>query len=1161
MKEPPDVDVRIKLIHGGLTNVATPIAIGARYESIPFAGSTGAFDRKLGGWMTRAADLGIISSSLGHLFTIDVAQYLATSDIKAKTLILAGLGEPARFAQDGLRFVVSNVFTTVKTMGEDKFATTLLGTRRKEMSVADALRGFLLGIMDGYDRLLAFADVVPGDRDALLRAASRPLDLLLVHADEEQGKAIGNELNALIRDRSIQRLNLTVTRGKPVDPDEAPEKDNANAAPIDPPVGFMRVTRSKSSERSSPSGKGSADRLPYETFQFSALSERAVVPQRDVDVTTRLLNDMAERLTQRASAQEGDHSRLGCYFANTVVPDDFRRLLEGPASLTIEVDEASANYPWEMIAQARFSKTSFVSHDIALSRQFRSLLSPPQTSPPPLNNRLKILIIADPATGLLSLPGARREALAIVDVLEKARIGWQGIYDIQAEVRIGSSVDEQAKQIAKALNGKGDWLNARVCDPLELAMLIVNDQQDIIHYAGHGVAEQSSGLNGWLLSSDCVLSARDIFRVRQVPRLVFANACFTSRTSDYNEMRRQMTGLAQAFFARGIGNFVGAGWAVDDACAEECARWFYARLFGLRSPDAAICDSATATIGDALRRARERAYQYDPMSSSWGAYQHYGNPNDRLVAYQSPPSGGGRRGSQSGRRARAAKADGGASTGAAAGVRPTVQSPSAAGPASAAQPERDLVYVNGIDFETGQYAVPPQPVEDVARLIFKAPRVGTFDETRDGTQSFAAPFGIDFERPSEAGWGVVFHPQTPQDVRDALAPLIEHRRLQAAGSVQELEFRPGEQTREWYARHNVSPGTVDPSRVPYYLLLVGGPELIPFEFQYLLCIDYAVGRLAFDTAAEYRQYVNSLISYETTKAVPNAREIVYWGTRHPNDPATDLSATMLIDPLANGMAGGGLLQTPVHADPKVNFKPRLLAANSATKANLLGVLHQARPPAFVFTASHGVQLNSGQTAQAATQGALLCQDWTGFGSMKPAHVLAAADVADDARVHGVVAMIFACFGAGTPDNDQFLKDLSTAGSAPTLAPKPFVSALPRRLLTHPNGSALAVIGHVDRAWGYSIRTPKTAGPQILTFRNSIGYMLSGAPVGHTLSNQFSARFTALSTLLLNATSPTTPAALRLPDKDLVSAWIERNDAQNYVLLGDPAVRIRAEALV
>ena len=94
--------------------------------------------------------------------------------------------------------------------------------------------------------------------------------------------------------------------------------------------------------------------------------------------------------------------------------------------------------------------------------------------------------------------------------------------------------------------------------------------------------------------------------------------------------------------------------------------------------------------------------------------------------------------------------------------------------------------------------------------------------------------------------------------------------------------------------------------------------------------------------------------------------------------------------------------------------------------------------------------------------------------MKAEHFLAAADVADDANVNGMVALLFACFGAGTPDADQFLMDLSQAGTAPPLAPKPFIAALPRRLLAHPNGSALAVIGHIDRAWGFSIQAPKVS---------------------------------------------------------------------------------------
>jgi Peptidase family C25 len=488
--------------------------------------------------------------------------------------------------------------------------------------------------------------------------------------------------------------------------------------------------------------------------------------------------------------------------------------------------------------------------------------------------------------------------------------------------------------------------------------------------------------------------------------------------------------------------------------------------------------------------------------------------------------------------------------------------PQTAAPQTGApQPLKELVYVNGINFETGQYAVPPQPIDEIAKRIFQRPGLDKFSDVHaEHDRSFGVPFGVDLDQPPQAGWGIIFHPDTPQDVRAALAPLVAHRRQQIGDLVKELDYRRDEQMRDWYRRHGVSPGAVDPAIVPYYLVLIGGPELIPFEFQYLLGVDYAVGRLTFDTAGEYERYVRSVIAYETARTIPNGREIAYWGTRHPGDSATNLSAALLIDPLANGLADGGLLKVPIHADPKVNYQRKLMAADSATKANLLDLLHQAKPPAMLFTASHGMQLRSGQSAQATTQGALLCQDWTTFGSVKPSHILAAADVLDDANVNGMVAMIFACFGAGTPDADQFLMDLSQAGNAPTLAPKPFISALPRRLLTHPNGSALAVIGHIDRAWAYSIQAPKTAGPQILAFRNSLGFLMTGMPVGYVLSGQFSSRFSALSAALLSATSPTAPPAIRLPDRDLVTAWIQRNDAQNYVLLGDPAVRIRADVL-
>src|SRR5439155_7131996 len=96
------------------------------------------------------------------------------------------MGEPGRFAQDDLRFLSSNITVAVKEMGYDQFATPLLGTRRNEIPIGDAIRGLLEGILDGYERFRAIANSVTDDRERLRRAGQRPLYLVLVESNEDQ---------------------------------------------------------------------------------------------------------------------------------------------------------------------------------------------------------------------------------------------------------------------------------------------------------------------------------------------------------------------------------------------------------------------------------------------------------------------------------------------------------------------------------------------------------------------------------------------------------------------------------------------------------------------------------------------------------------------------------------------------------------------------------------------------------------------------------------------------------------------------------------------------------------------------------------------------------------------------------------------------------------
>ena len=75
---------------------------------------------------------------------------------------------------------------------------------------------------------------------------------------------------------------------------------------------------------------------------------------------------------------------------------------------------------------------------------------------------------------------------------------------------------------------------------------------------------------------------------------------------------------------------------------------------------------------------------------------------------------------------------------------------------------QELVFVNGIDFDTGAYAVRPRSVEDLANEVRHNPGATTVGELHGETpQSFGLPYGVDFDRLEDAGWGIVFQEDTP----------------------------------------------------------------------------------------------------------------------------------------------------------------------------------------------------------------------------------------------------------------------------------------------------------------------------------------------------------------------------------------------------------------
>jgi hypothetical protein len=225
--------------------------------------------------------------------------------------------------------------------------------------------------------------------------------------------------------------------------------------------------------------------------------------------------------------------------------------------------------------------------------------------------------------------------------------------------------------------------------------------------------------------------------------------------------------------------------------------------------------------------------------------------------------------------------------------------------------------------------------------------------------------------------------------------------------------------------------------------------------------------------------------------------------------------------------------------------------DEATHGRLGGLLDDS--PAFLFAACHGLGFAAGDPYQRERQGALVCQDWPGPGPgrIDREHYFAAEDVGESARVHGLVAFCFACFGAGTPRWDEFTR-AGRGSERRALSSGAFLGRLPQRLLGHPRGGALAVVGHVDRAWGFSLVWPE-AGPQTAVFDSALRRLLDGQPVGWAME-YFNQRYAELASDL--AAEVEALSFGKQPDEALLAdLWTASHDARNYTIVGDPAVRI------
>ena len=440
---------------------------------------------------------------------------------------------------------------------------------------------------------------------------------------------------------------------------------------------------------------------------------------------------------------------------------------------------------------------------------------------------------------------------------------------------------------------------------------------------------------------------------------------------------------------------------------------------------------------------------------------------------------------------------------------------------------RATTFSLGIDRSTGKYHRRPLSAGSFAwRASGHGVHLGGGREPRAG---------VNPDLLNEAGWGVVWaDAATRSAVKPLLEPLLELRRKLAGDLYSEYTYEPGQSARDFLDGTNGIPGPADADvSAPYYLLLVGDPGLLPFEFQQQLDLRYAVGRLFFEAADDYAAYARAVVAAENGEAIRSQRAS-FFAVKHENDPVTELCVDQLVDPLADEIAGLAGWSAEKRIGP------------SADREALAQMLECSTRPSVLLAAGHSPVLPPGDESQRDFQGSIVTSEWPGPErevAVGPEHTFTAADLAEGLDLTGLIVLLVGCYTGGTPRYDAFLEKERVVR-----AEAPFVARLAQALLAR---GAAGVVSHVDSLYLHSFAWPGSAGrPQHQTYGDMLFHLAKRRRLGHAME-PFGRRYGELAGYLMSARLQPQKVA----EEAYAAYWIGYHDARQYVILGDPAARL------
>ncbi len=589
--------ISVKVVHASLEQTRYPVAVG-HYARMPAEGAEGFLDWKLGGVLEARYRLGLTADDAGRTVVVRCREGSWPGGA-----IVVGLGEFGLLTRsiltegitDGvLRLARMRIEAGVDAAQPFGLSSVLIGTPgRFGLEVETSMVAIIEGVMDALCRL---GDEQPAQFDLEF------IELYEQQADDAAGVlcSIRDEIDHNLMtnvDLDIAEVVETRDGGRPGAPTH-----NVSGRP------WIRMQASlESPDPSRPS--------PVSEISVSVLSRQAQADKLTHQVDLDKLGDYVDAAINNSGARSVGHTLY-----ELLLPHRVKLELGRSENIHLLVDEHLGQLPWELLA-ARDSggkAGGAIALRAGFLRQLQSEQTTRQGSVRP--SGLQALVIGDPPTSFGRLPGARREAGEVAELLRG--FGW-----------------DVSEHISQADDEPGDqWV--------EIDNLLHAAPYRVVHVAAHGIFEPDDPNRSGVVTGAGPhhrLTAIDFRSMSVQPDLVFLNCCHLGRLDaagadaalqswlDPRQLlqpHKLAATVATQLMNNGVKAVVVAGWEVDDQAAAAFADRMYRCLLDAES------------FGDAIRKARTAAFDVTgEASNTWGAYQCYGDPDFQLVTGSRPRQG------------------------------------------------------------------------------------------------------------------------------------------------------------------------------------------------------------------------------------------------------------------------------------------------------------------------------------------------------------------------------------------------------------------------------------------------------------------------------------------------------------------------------------------